>query len=1183
MLRFIKILSLTLITTTLFKTAKAQIPLLINELMASNSSTEPDPQDEYDDWIEIYNYGASAVDMSGMYLTDDLTIPAKWQFPNETTLSAGEYLLIWADGDIADAGLHTNFKLSADGEEIGLFDIDGVSLIDSTTFGEQTTDISYGRFPDASDNWRLFYTPTPGIENNGAYSGEVQAPIFSHERGFYDAPFAVTIATETEGAEIYYSLDGSEPDLISSRREIIGTLYTEPIIISGTTCLRARAVKPGWKSSNVQTHTYIFLNDVIRQDFDATVEAGFPTSWGSWSSPDYGMDTDIIGTFDADGNPAGDDNYRRIYANTIRDDLKSIPTLSIVMNIDDMFGRNGIYSNSTETGIDWERPTSVELIYPDGTEGFQINCGIRIQGGYFRLNNMSRKHSFRLLFKGIYGPTKLEFSFFGEGAADSFETIVLRAGANDGYAWDAARYTEQYTRDEFCRRLQLATGHAGAHGNFVHLYINGFYWGLYNPCERPDNAFSAGYYGGEREDWDAIHEGGYPGGIEVTNGDFTAWEQTKNLCREAANSYEAYQKLQGKNPDGTPNLNYPVLLDVTNYVDYLIVNIWAGNWDWPWKNYWLGRDRSENSTGFKFYNWDCENVIGNNLGRSPLNKNALNNDFSDAGEPHRSLRRNPEYQLFFADRVHKFFFNEGILTPESLYDSYASIAAEIESAMVAESARWGDMHHHPPLTPEDWYDGDFDYHDDRAGLGWILNYYIPQRSDIVLQQFRDAGLYPDIDAPVFHINGSYQHGGYIISDDQLSMTSSEGTIYYTLDGSDPRTTGSDTDFIEYTTLAAENANKHVLVPTGPVNNNWKDVGTFDDSAWLFCIGSPGGVGYERTSGYEDFINLDLQEQMYARNASCYIRIPFDVDADVNEFDFLKLNVRYDDGFVAYLNGVEVARRNFEGTPTWDSSASFSNSDSAAVVFENINISDALSIIQQGSNILAIHGMNASTTSSDLLISAELIAGKNPEGINEYTETITLSRSTKVKARTFSGGTWSALNETIYAVGPVAENLRITEIMYHPLDLAQDGSLAANAGDPNEEFIELTNIGTEPINLNLVSLTNGIDFIFTNLELAPGEYAVVVENIDAFESRYGTNITIAGQYSGKLNNNGERIRLQDAIGKTILDFNYNDNWYPNTDGEGFSLTIIDPTNPDPNSWDDKDSWQASTSVYGSPGE
>jgi len=99
----------------------------------------------------------------------------------------------------------------------------------------------------------------------------------------------------------------------------------------------------------------------------------------------------------------------------------------------------------------------------------------------------------------------------------------------------------------------------------------------------------------------------------------------------------------------------------------------------------------------------------------------------------------------------------------------------------------------------------------------------------------------------------------------------------------------------------------------------------------------------------------------------------------------------------------------------------------------------------------------------------------------YTEPITLTHSTQVKARILRGGTWSALTEATFAVGPVANDMRITEIMYHPQN-------------PNTEYIELKNIGNETINLNLVSLTNGIDFTFPNLELAPGEYVVVVQGL-----------------------------------------------------------------------------------------
>jgi len=336
-------------------------------------------------------------------------------------------------------------------------------------------------------------------------------------------------------------------------------------------------------------------------------------------------------------------------------------------------------------------------------------------------------------------------------------------------------------------------------------------------------------------------------------------------------------------------------------------------------------------------------------------------------------------------------------------------------------------------------------------------------------------------------------------------------------------------------------------------------------------------------GYQDFITLSLLEQMYARNATCYVRIPFSIDA---EYTSLSLNVRYDDGFVAYINGVEVARRNFNGTPAWNSRASSSHSDSVAVLLESIDISDFLDNLQQGDNLLALHGMNSSATSGDFLISVELLAtgdDSDDRGVMEYTGPITLPHTVQVKARVLSGNTWSALNETIFAIGPVAENLRITEIMYHPLSVEGVPPSDRGQGARDTEFIELKNIGAETINLNLVSFTNGIDFTFPSIELAAGEHVVVVQNRNVFEARHGTNVNIAGQYSGKLNNAGERIELQDAIGRTILNFRYEDGWRSITDGEDFSLTIINPANPDLSSWNEKDSWRPSAYAGGSPGQ
>ncbi|HCO94715.1 MAG TPA: hypothetical protein DIU00_12320, partial [Phycisphaerales bacterium] len=272
-----------LIFSSLIGSVKAaDTSLVINEFMASNSSCLQDPQGQYDDWIEIYNYGIDVIDIGGMYLTDNLSSPTKWRIPGSnptaTTIAAGGYLLIWADNDTTDAGLHANFKLDADGEQIALFSVrslqddspqdgqahDGVTLIDSIIFPDQNTDISYGRYPDGNDDWGFFDLPSPGAENSGGYLNQVDTPKFSHNHGFYDAAFYITIATETEDAEIYYTLDGSKPYTLDGRLPS-GTIYTEPILITKTTCLRANAVKTGWKPSEIKTRTYIFVNDVSRQ------------------------------------------------------------------------------------------------------------------------------------------------------------------------------------------------------------------------------------------------------------------------------------------------------------------------------------------------------------------------------------------------------------------------------------------------------------------------------------------------------------------------------------------------------------------------------------------------------------------------------------------------------------------------------------------------------------------------------------------------------------------------------------------------------------------------------------------------------------------------------------------------------------------------------------------------------
>ena len=148
----------------------ASVSLYINEFMAENDTTieDPDGAGGYPDWIELYNAGDSSIDLGGMYLTDNLSNPAKWRVSDGVVIPAGGYLLFWADNDEEQGDTHTNFRLDRDGESIGLFDTadSGYATIDTLTFAEQTADVSFGRFPDGSDDWNAFAQPTPGQPNS---------------------------------------------------------------------------------------------------------------------------------------------------------------------------------------------------------------------------------------------------------------------------------------------------------------------------------------------------------------------------------------------------------------------------------------------------------------------------------------------------------------------------------------------------------------------------------------------------------------------------------------------------------------------------------------------------------------------------------------------------------------------------------------------------------------------------------------------------------------------------------------------------------------------------------------------------------------------------------------------------------------------------------------------------------
>lgn len=773
--------------------AAGQVPVVINEIMASNDGTIADPQGQFDDWIEIYNAGETAIDLAGMYLSDDLDEPMKWQIPSgdptTTTVASGGYLLIWIDNDAEDVGLHADFKLSADGEALGLFDTDGVTPIDSVTYPVLPVDVSYGRNPDGLDDWRYFASPTPGTANEGAYEGLIADLEFSHERGFYGEPISVTITSQTPDVTIYYSLDGDEPGR-KLARGVSGNLYTGPLTIDETTCLRAVALRDDWRTTDICTQTYLFLSDIVVQSKngqkpnsdwpDPFSGGGF---WGGGGQViDYGMDSAVV------GDPR--------YAELIDDALLSIPTLSFVTELDNLFDSGtGIYVNALQDGYAWERPVSVELIYPDGREGFQINAGLRIRGGYGRQDS-NPKHAFRLFFRSEYGASRLKYPLFEDEGVDEFEKVDLRTAQN--YSWsfkgssgDDTGEKNTMLRDVFSRDVQGAMGQPYTRSRYYHLYLNGQYWGLYQTQERSEARYAASYFGGDPEDYDVVKVDAGPGRpytMEATDGTMEAYRRLWEAAVNGFSDDEAYYRVQGLNTDGSPNPDYERLVDIDNVIDYMLCTYYVGDIDAPISAF-LGNSRPNNfygvynrqdPDGFKFFRHDAEHTMfelhENRTGPFQAGREW---QYFNPQWLHQQLVTHPEYRMRFADRVYKHFFNEGVLTPE-MATGYLWLRKEtIDLAIIAESARWGDAKVSRPRTKDDDWLPQVDY---------LVDEYLPSRTGIVLDQFQSKGWYPNVEAPTFN-----QHGGEIESGFNLAMNSPSGEIYYTLNGSDPRLPGGAID------------------------------------------------------------------------------------------------------------------------------------------------------------------------------------------------------------------------------------------------------------------------------------------------------------------------------------------------------------------------------------------------------
>ncbi|MGC6466692.1 MAG: lamin tail domain-containing protein [Akkermansiaceae bacterium] len=1157
--------------TTLSFTTLEVSELIITEFMAANDGGQDNnPNGWYpianqvpgttDDWIEILNTSGSTYDLGGWHLTDDPADPTKWTFPSPTNILPGQYLIVYASGSgvpDANGNLHTNFRLASSGEYLALSSPAGTPFSEFHPGGNfypgQNDDISYGLHPVSSDPV-YFASPTPGAPNDADGLAQVADTNFSPDRGFYQSAIDVTISSDTPNAVIYYTTDGTPPVDDTGAPTANALTYTGPIAVTKTMPIRAAATLTGLAPTNIDSHTYILV-DIDNAAPDGTDPAGLNTAFlqqtrpAGWGGGNYEMDTRVS------QNTGLATGHTTTVAQTMLLGLRDIPTMSIVMDRDDFAGSSGIYSNAGNRSLEY--PCSAEFIPIEGDsrDDWQVNCGIKVFGGASR--SRSPKHSLNLRFRTEYGPGKLRHPLFPGSEVEEFNSIAFRSGYNNSWIhWSGEqRARGSMIRDQWMRQSMLDMGNpAAGHGFMVHLFINGLYWGVHNICERPEASHYAAHNGGDEEVLDARNAG------STIDGTTAAYDAMKSLI-SATGTPDYWQKVQG-------------VLDIDHYIDYQIINRYGGNGDLSAGNNWRSAGGGPFPAGqpelmapWQIYSWDGERTLEN-----PSSSSTPTDPVGVRG----TLESNAEYRARFADRVNMHFSEGGALTPEATAARWMKYANNLDRAIIAESARWGDSSGTLYTRDNHWL----------TEQSRLLNSYFPVRSNNVLSGY--SSLLPDNDAPEFLVDGTPRKGGIFPVGGTLQLMANSGTIYYTTDGSDPRlegggihpAAGSIGAGANQTSLITLEENGWQYLDTGVAQSasdvvnghpsygpsDWKHP-QFDDSSWKT---GQALLGYGTISGRTINELIPIQSP---RLPTLYFRKSFEV-TDADSFTEVVVSLIRDDGAIVYLNGRELGRSNMNGgnQEYGDFAINATSNEGALINLGTFGVNPG--DLVEGTNVIAVELHQSSSTSSDTGFDLQL-SGIAPVGGGGGSE-VELNGSSVVKARAFDNGEWSALSEGRFIVAPIADasNLVVSELMYNSPGQSED-----------TEWMELMNISSSTIDLTDL-VFSGIEFEFPfGFTLEAGERVVLVKNQAAFATAYNTagmNIAPGEFATTSLDNSGERISLVDALGVEVRSFRYNDKapWPTGPDGDGFSLVLIDPmSSPD---HDDPMSWRSSAMLGGTPG-
>lgn len=1008
---------LLLLFFILFTTiASAQV--VLNEICPANADINYDPDYyNFSGWIEIYNGGTSAVNVSGYYLSDKQNQPLKWKIPNGVYIPGNGFLLIWCDE--MNSGRHTNFSLNATGEDVVFSNTAGI-LLDKISFPKQHVNISYGRSTNGSGTWGFLTTPTPNATNSTTVlTHQTEKPTFENVGGRYTTQAQITLKHTNTQAEIRYTLDGSEPTVASLR-------YSIPISIATTRTVKAKAFINGELPSATETQTY-FINEHT-----------------------FGLPVVSISTKPAYLN----DNQIGIYVD----------------------GTNGVTGNCQDTpknwNRDWDRHAVFEYFDKNGNRLFNQSIDISIAGGCSRAQ---AQKSFAIKARNKYGSNIMNHRFFDSKSLNQFGGLLLRNSGND--------FNMTQFRDAFMQNVligQMDVDYQDYQPTI--LYVNGQYMGIQNMREKMDADYIDSNYSLNDEEIDLLESYGYA--KEGTSDAYTTYMNTLSSMNRTTPA--AFDYI---------NAN----IDVQEYINYLVAQIYYANTDWPGNNikYWRSRS-SDGKFRWMLYDTDFGFAIynDNDAYHATLNFATSTNgpDWPNPPWSTQHIRMVLENPIFKSRLIQTM--NTALNTtfhPTRVIGIINQFQTRIASEMPYHKQRWwGDM-------------GNWNYEVQR------LRNFATARNQFMRQHMADFfGL-----SNTVNISTAVKQGAGKFRINEVVSDANQTQPYFAGLPITIEPVAAPGYIFKEWKITKQNSTAVPLIVSGSAWKyfdqgyapaNW-NAESFDDNTW------PQGneqLGYGES---DEQTTVSFGPDPANKFITTYFRKSFSV-ADTVDLVHLSGSMLIDDGAVVYLNGIEVQRYNMPAVPIINNTLALQASE------ENVYTSFTIpkGLIKPGVNVVAVEVHQNSAQSSDLSFALSL-------------ETLRLGSTTESSSTTPIQNDVANTNiqyEAYFeASGTFITGIVINEISASSIDVVDQAGEA-------EDWIELYNTGTQPVNLAGLYITDNFNNRTKHKLLAgtgnemiiePGGYKVLWADEDIHQG--------ARHLDFKLSADGEAVGLYQVMGEHIL--------------------------------------------------